>query len=199
MQCAICGADAWYVCGRSGRPVCVRHSRIEIVSRLSFGSSDGLAVREASDGDCGRIREIANYFWGEERVACLGKEYDIGTLPAYVVHAGGKIAGLLSYALDAESLIIVMLNVLPGYQGLGAGKMLLDAVKEKAAVESRTTVLVTTSNDDLPAMYFYQKNGFQIYEIMPDLLVEHHGGVEVGFAGIQIRDEVRLRFSMTAE
>lgn len=193
MQCAICGADAWYVCGRSGRPVCLQHSRIEVVSRLSFGSSEGLSVSEASPADYERIGQVAEYFWNGTRVARFDKEYDILGLPAYVVSANGHPAGALSYALEPESLVIVMLDVLPGHQGLGAGTMLLGAAKEKASAEKRSSVLVATSNDDLPAIYFYQKNGFQIYEVKSGQIAEHHSELQVGFAGIPVRDEIRLR------
>lgn len=194
MQCAICGADAWYVCGRSGRPVCPQHSRIEVVSRLSFGSSGSLSVREASPSDYEKIGELAEYFWDTGKVTCFDKEYDVLKLPAYVVSANEHVSGVLSYSLEQESLIIVMLDVLPGYQGLGGGRMLLDAAKEKAAAEKKGAVLVCTSNDDLPAIYFYQKNGFQMYEVKPNWIAEHHGELQVGFAGIPCRDEICLRY-----
>lgn len=195
MQCTICGGDAWYVCGRSGRPVCPQHSRIEVVSRLSFGSSDGLHVREATPSDYQRIGEVAEYFWGETDVVCFDKQYNILKLPAYVVSAyhHNHLTGLLSYSLEPDSLVIVMLDVLPGYQGLGAGKMLVDAAKKKAESEGKEHIVVATSNDDVPAMYFYQRNGFQLYEVKPDLVTEHHGEVQVGFGGIPVRDELRLR------
>lgn len=193
MECAICGADAWYVCGRSGRPVCPQHSRVEVVSRLSFGSSDSLSVRPAEASDEEDIRRLAEYFWGETRVACLDKEYDILDLPAYVMTAGNGISGVLSYAAEDGSLAVVMLEVMPGFQGLGAGRMLLDALKEKAASEKKDRVFAWTSNDDLAGLYFYQKNGFQICDVKPNRVAECHGGLLVGFAGIPCRDEIRLR------
>jgi GNAT superfamily N-acetyltransferase len=196
MHCAICGADAWYVCGRSGRPVCPQHSRIEVVSRLSFGSSDNLSVREASKDDYQKIIKLAEYFWNESQVVCFDKEYDIQELPAYVVSANDHVSGVLSYALEPKPLIVVMLSVLPGYQGLGAGRMLLDAAKERASSEKKSEILVSTSNDDLPAIYFYQKNGFHIYEIKTDEVARHHGNLEVGFAGIPCRDAIRLRYQV---
>lgn len=197
MQCAICGADAWYVCGRSGRPVCPQHSRIEVVSRLSFGSSDSISVREALPCDYEKIGEVADYFWGKSRVVCFDREYDVLELPAYVVAAGQHLAGVLSYSLEPESLVVVMLDMLPGYQGLGAGRMLLDMAKQKASAEKKSTILVSASNDDLPGIYFYQKNGFQIYEVKPNRIAENHGRLQVGFAGIPCRDEIRLRFGIT--
>lgn len=193
MHCTICGADARHVCGRSGRPVCSQHSRIEVVSRLSFGSSGNLSVREASPSDYEKIGQLAEYFWGKSQINRFDKEYDILNLPAYVVSANDHVSGVLSYALEPESIVIATLDVLPGYQGLGAGRMLLDSVKGKASEENTAEILVSTSNDDLPAIYFYLKNGFQIYEVTPNRIAENLGGLHVGFAGIPSQDELRLR------
>jgi len=196
MQCSICGNDAWYVCGRTGRPVCPQHSRIEVVSRVSFGLSGSLSVREASSSDYKTIGQLAQYFWDKPSVTRFGKEYDVLKLPAYVVSASDHVAGVLSYSLETECLSVVMLNVLPGYQGLGGGKMLLDAAKEKASAEKKSTILASISNDDLPSLYFYQRNGFQIYEVKPERTVERQGKLHVGFAGIPSRDEIFLCFKV---
>jgi len=152
-------------------------------------------VREATPSDYQRIGEVAEYFGSQTKIVCLDKPYNVLKLPAYVVsaHHRDHLTGLLSYALEPDSLVIVVLDVLPGYQGLGAGKMLVDAAKKKAESEGKKHILVTTSNDDLPAMYFYQRNGFQVYEVKPNLVAEHHGEVQVGFGGIPVRDELRLR------
>jgi len=193
MICEICGAEAWYVCGRNGRPVCPRHSRIEVVSKLSFGSSDGYEVREATGSDMIEIKKLAEYFREGTVFNHLGKEYDITTLPSYVVMANNHFAGALSYSLEGDALVIVLFNVLPGYQGLGAGKSLMETAKEKAIEEGKSTILSAVSNDDLPLIYFYQRNGFQIIGVNTDAVANRHE-VQVGFGGIPRRDEICLRW-----
>ena len=111
-----------------------------------------------------------------------------------MVNANDHLSGVLIYAVEPGFLAVAKLDVLPGYQGLGAGKMLIDAVKAKAADGGDTAVLAYASNDDLPAIYFYQRNGFQIYEVKPNLVAERLGTLKVGFAGIPYRDEIRLRW-----
>jgi len=54
-------------------------------------------------------------------------------------------------------------------------------------------VVVATSNDDLPALALYQRCGFQLYEVATGSIEEYHGGPLPGFAGLIIRDELRLR------
>ena len=51
-------------------------------------------------------------------------------------------------------------------------------------------VIVATTNDNLPSLYFYQRHGYRVCEWLRDTL-EHHVPA-VGFAGIPIRDEIRL-------
>jgi len=57
---------------------------------------------------------------------------------------------------------------------------------------SKRRLLVSTSNDDLPALAFYQKLGFQIFEVKPNVIAGKHGQLLAGTGGIPIRDEIRL-------
>jgi len=194
MLCDICGAEAWYVCGNSGRPVCPQHSRIEIVSRLSFGSSDGMVVREADNSDYAKIKELEDYLRKCACITQIDKNYNLAESPALVINANNHFAGVLSYFLEGDALVIGLLNVMPGHQGLGAGKMLLEAAKAKVTKDGHSCILITTSNDDLPSIYFFQRNGFRIYEVKPNLMAERNGELRVGFGGIPCLDEIRLRW-----
>lgn len=193
MRCSICGADAWFVCGRSGRPICTEHARIEVVSRLSFGASDSFSVKPATSDDYPKIKELAEYFSVKTLRNSFGSQYDLLKLPAIVARTNSHDAGVLSYALEDDCLVIVMLGVLPGYQGLGVGRLLLESAIQRAASEGLHEIRVAISNDDLPAMYFYQKNGFRVYEVVSDEVANANGDVRVGFAGIPCCDEIHLR------
>jgi len=45
----------------------------------------------------------------------------------------------------------------------------------------------------LPALAFYQKLGFQVFEVKPDAVAEKHGKIVEGIGGLPVRDELRLR------
>ncbi|MBN1955127.1 MAG: GNAT family N-acetyltransferase, partial [Anaerolineae bacterium] len=102
--------------------------------------------------------------------------------------------GLASYAVESgwNAVVLVMLNVLPACQGRNGGGRLIAAVVDEAARLRRARVLVATSNDDLLALAFYQRHGFHFVELLPGAIVKHHGGELAGFAGIPVRDEIRL-------
>jgi GNAT superfamily N-acetyltransferase len=161
---------------------------------LSFGSSDSLAVRESTSSDRQDIRKLSDHFRHAPSVTLFDKTYDIAELPGYVANANSHMAGVLSYAVEDDALVIASMDVLPGYQGLGAGMMLVEAAKAKAAAEGRKIVRAAVSNDDLPAMYFYQRNGFRVYDVKPNLVAARHEEPEVGFGGIPARDEIRLQW-----
>jgi ribosomal protein S18 acetylase RimI-like enzyme len=87
----------------------------------------------------------------------------------------------------------VALGVLPQYQGSGVGKSLIEKVEDEAKKLRKNRLLVSTSNDDLPALTFYQSLDFQIYEVKPNVIAEKHGRILKGIGGLPIRDELRLQ------
>ena len=193
MKCALCEEKAQYRCARTGKYVCPEHARFEVVARRERGREESLLIRAATARDLTRIEELALYFWGETEVDCFDRTYNVLQLPAYVACANEEVVGLLSYAIEGEELVIVMLNVLPEYQGHGAGRSLLQAAIEEARRHGLSRILVTTSNDDLPALYLYQSCGFAIFEVVPGRIAKHHGEEIAGFGGIGVRDEIRLQ------
>lgn len=85
------------------------------------------------------------------------------------------------------------LGVLPESQGGGVGERLVEKVEAEAKRTRKSKLLVSTSNDDLPALAFYQSIGFQIYEVRPNIIAKKHGETPEGIGGLPIRDELRLQ------
>jgi ribosomal protein S18 acetylase RimI-like enzyme len=74
----------------------------------------------------------------------------------------------------------------------------LDAVSTEAGRRDLARILVITTNDDLPALALYQRYGFRIIEILAGRVAADHGGAFAGFAGIPVRDEIRLEYQLSA-
>lgn len=121
------------------------------------------------------------------------RTFDVAELSTYVAKAHDEIVGFISFAEDNDSLIVVATAVKPKYQGSGVGKSLIRKVEAEARKTGKKTLLVSTSNDDLPALAFYQSTGFRIYEIKPNAIAEKHGEILSGISGLLIKDEIRLR------
>jgi ribosomal protein S18 acetylase RimI-like enzyme len=86
---------------------------------------------------------------------------------------------------------------LPKHQCSGVGKRLLERVENEAVKMRKKRLLVSTSNDDLPALAFYQTIGFQIYEVKPNVIAQKHGEIQRGIGGLPIRDELRLQKNLS--
>jgi ribosomal protein S18 acetylase RimI-like enzyme len=167
------------------------------------GSS--LSIRQATPADHPRLEELALYFWDETVVDCFDRRYDVMACPAFLACDAGEIVGVASFALEEArgAAVLVMLHVLPDYQGRGGGRSLVDAVCNEARERGLARVLVATTNDDLPALSLYQRCGFHITGIETGRVAADHAregrlaGCELtGFAGIPVRDEVRLEIRL---
>lgn len=195
-HCAVCGANAHFRDRASGDYVCQAHARLEVVGPRSDAPRPPLTIRPTTPADRARIAELADDFWGETEVESFDRTYQVDLLPAAAVCDGDEIVSIASYALEGDAVNLVMLNVLPGWQGRGAARDLIAAVKDAARGAGATRLTVTTTNDDLPALSLYQQLGFTITAVLPGKLVEHHGGIELGFAGIPVRDEIRMEVAL---
>ena len=194
--CAFCDGKPQYRDRHTGEYICLEHARLGVVAAVERASAQALTIRPAEPGDYGRIRELSHYFWDETDVDCFDQQYDVLACPAFLACAGDQVVGLAAYAVEDNwgAVVLVMLNVLPDFQGRGAGRALLNAVRDTAVARGLRRVVVVTSNDDLPALALYQRYGFQITGIVPGLVADDHGGEFPGFAGIMVRDEIRLAY-----
>jgi len=149
--------------------------------------------KAASEGERKKTQKLVKRFWGEQEQLAFDRRFMVAELPAYVAKAKNDVAGFVSYVKSDDALIIVALGVLPKYQTSGIGKELIKEVENEGIRMHKRRLLVSTSNDDLPALAFYQSLGFQIYEVKPNVIAEKHGAVLQGIGGLPIRDELRLR------
>jgi ribosomal protein S18 acetylase RimI-like enzyme len=151
-------------------------------------------VKEVSSKkDKNEIRDLVKQFWGEEEQLTFATEFNVSKQQAYVARVGKELAGFISLGEKQGNLIVVALGVRPEYQGSGIGKNLIKKAESEARKLQRKKLLVSTSNDDLPALGFYQALGFQIIEVVPNVIAEKHGKILTGIGGLPVRDELRLQ------
>ncbi len=194
--CSYCDGNAAYRDRETGAYLCVQHARLEVVGPRTEPPPPPLTIRSATSADCPYLAELAGYFWGEAEVECFGRRYPLDVLPAYVACDGDEIVGVASYVRNGGAFNLVNLAVLPKWQGRGVAHQLVAQVIETARAEGASRVIVATANDNPLALAFYQRLGFVITSILAGKLLEHHGGVEVGFAGIPVRDEIQLELRL---
>jgi ribosomal protein S18 acetylase RimI-like enzyme len=185
-----------YLCPVDGRALPLAEARMSVTCAEHQPRSEkvGFTVREATSADRRAIEEICDRAWGETEIDVYGKTFDVLASDNMIaVGEDGELVGLISCAMHGGDLAVVVYSVYPQFQGRGVGTALLETAASHAAARSLTAVKAAVSNDDLPLLYFYQRHGFIIAEIVPGLLADRLGYAGIGFAGIPIRDEIRLR------
>lgn len=195
MKCHYCRKEAISKCSVCGQLLCGEHVQLRTIcpecvkkTKLEY-TIEQISSEEKKKEIC----EFVRRFWGEEEQLTFDRRFKVTELPGHVAKLEDKVVGFVSTAEVGEAIIIVALGVLPDYQDLGIGKRLVEQVEEEAVRRKKKKLLVSTSNDDLPALAFYQTLGFQIYEVKPNVIAEKHGKILVGIGKLPIRDELRLQ------
>lgn len=183
-----------YKCTVCGQPLCGKHVQLRtICSECAKKTMLKYTIKRARFGEKKEIGKMVRKFWGEEEQLMFNRTYKVPDLPGFVAKAKNKVVGFVSTADAGNAVIIVALGVLPQYQYSGVGKALMRQVEKDAVQKKKGRLLVSTSNDDLPALAFYQSIGFQIFEVEPNIVAEKHGKILEGIGGLPLRDELRLR------
>ena len=149
-------------------------------------------VREAKEDDRRSVEEICDRALGETEIDTYGETHDVLDGLNLIAEAGDGLPGLLSLTHDRGALLVVLLSVYPDYQGKGLGAALMKAAVAYARERSLPFIRVGVSNDDIPLLYFYQRHGFVIEDIVVGVLADDSETAVAGFSGIPSRDEVRL-------
>ena len=141
-------------------------------------------------------------------VAILVSLDEIGRPLQYDISAGyrGWIAvryedpsGALAYRLHGDALHVVALATDPMWQRSGVGGHLVAEAELIARRLKLRRLVVSTTNNNLPALYFYQRRGYRMTDFVPNSVIMHTGQEVAGFAGIPVRDEVRLEKMIAGE
>jgi len=195
MHCVYCVESAVYKCCLCGKLVCAEHARMgTICPSCTTKTTVKYAVHKAaSNKERETVKELVKRFWGEQEQLTFNRTFLVAELPAYLAKVREDVVGFVSFAGLDNALVIVALGILPRYQNAGIGRRLIEKVEAEAKKLGKKRLLVSTSNDDLPGLAFYQSLGFQIFDVEPNVIAEKHGEVLSGIGGLPIRDELRLQ------
>lgn len=189
-------------CGRCGRFVDWAEARLQVVCGCRpHINLPPVLTRDAADTERDAVLDLFREDVGRTRVATLGTVIDLEGLPTLVAEMeGGSVAGALAWHHHGDVLHIVALATDPMWQRTGVGGHLLAEVEATARRLGASRLVVTASNDNLPALYFYQRRGWTTTAVVVGGMLESFGGEPgVGFAGIPVRDEIRLEKRLPGE
>ena len=132
--------------------------------------------------------------WGSPIILSRGRVHQADGLPGYILWNKDMRMGLVTYHIDGRSCEIVTLDCLA--EGKGIGTALIGALRDRAVDVGCDRLWVITTNDNLPALRLYQKQGFRLTALYPGAVEESRRLKPsiplVGHADIPIRDEIQL-------
>jgi GNAT superfamily N-acetyltransferase len=158
-----------------------------------------IQIQPVSLADRHWIRDFCTRRWGSDRIVARGVLFRVPELPGFLAWKAEIRLGLLTYHIDRTDLEIVTLDSLE--PNLGIGSALIAATINFAQMKGHRRIWLITTNDNTPALRFYQKRGFTIAAI-------HSNAVQksrklkpeipaVGLDGIPIRDEIELEYLLS--
>ena len=153
---------------------------------------------EIQDSERQEVGEFIERHWHSKMVVVRGQSLFPHQEQGLLERREGRLAGLLTYRIVGDTMEVLTLNSILAGQGIGSSLM-LNAI-EKARKRNCRRVCLTTTNDNLRAMGFYQRLGFRITAV-------HVGAVDearrikpeipkVGERGIEIHDEISMELAL---
>ena len=151
-----------------------------------------MTVRPSDESERAAVNDLFHRDFGTTRVSAFDAEHVLADQPTLVALVkDNQLAGALAYRFTEDGLQMLALATDPMWQRAGVGGHLVAEAERLAKEAGRQRAAIVTSNDNLPALYFYQRQHYRIASITPGSLINRAAG-RPGFAGIAVRDEIRL-------
>jgi GNAT superfamily N-acetyltransferase len=153
-----------------------------------------IRIRPIEEGDRPMLAWLVAELWGSEVIAVHGAGLRPAEMGGFIAERSGRTAGLLTYQLVGQTLEIVTLNAIDRRAGIGT--MLIQAAVGKARRFGCHQIRLTTTNDNIDALRFYQRRGFRLAALRPGAVDQARQRKplipRVGDYGIPLRDELDL-------
>jgi GNAT superfamily N-acetyltransferase len=157
-----------------------------------------ITIRRLTQDDLPQLRQFWKESWDAEFVVAHGVIYYPDTLDGFVALDGTDWAGEITYTFAGSDCEIVSLDSLR--EGQGIGTKLIECVLDEARKNHCKRVFLITTNDNLNALGFYQKRGFELVKIYRGAIDETRkikpGISSIGMNNIPLRDEIELEIPL---
>jgi len=153
-----------------------------------------ISVRQLTVDDLPHLRQFWMQHWGGEEMVTRGNIYRPEQLEGFVVEENDQWMGLLTFFIKDNECEVTSLDSL--HDGHGIGTMLLNNAIEEAREKDCRRIFLITTNDNLNALGFYQKRGFELVAVYRGAVNESRkikpGIPLIGANNIPLRDEIEL-------
>lgn len=151
-------------------------------------------IRRLTPEDLPRLRDFWIQHWGAEFVVAHGVVYRPDMLEGFIAEDDDEWVGEITYTFSGDECELVSLDSL--HEGQGIGTKLINAVLEEARQQNSKRLWLITTNDNLHALGFYQRRGFELVKINRGAVNESRmlkpAIPLIGANNIPLRDEIEL-------
>ena len=160
-----------------------------------------MKIRPIDQADRGRVDAFIVRQWYTTQMVVHGQVFDLGSADGFYICDGDEITGLITYRVSGKEMEILSLDSLR--ERRGTGTLLLNAAIGKARDSGLERIMLITTNDNLPALRFYQKRGFDLVRIHRNAL-EQARKIKpeiplTGMDSIPLRHEIELEMMLKEE
>lgn len=155
-------------------------------------------IRRIEDADREAVAGLLRTRWAGPLIVTRGEAHVASALPGFIAEEGDRLVGVATLSRDGDALQVVSLDAVVGERGIGSA--LLEAVLAEAKAQGVRRVWLCTTNDNLPALRFWQRRGFRLVALYPGAIERARALKpqipEVGHLGIPLRDELELEVTL---
>ena len=153
-----------------------------------------MMIRQIDQADRKQIDAFIVRRWYTMQMVVHGERIDLGSADGFYTCDGNEITGLITFRAREKEMEILSIDSL--HERRGNGTALLNAATEEARNSGLERIMLMTTNDNLPALRFYQKRGFDLVRIHRNVL-EQARKIKpeiplTGMDGIPLRHEIEL-------
>ena len=158
------------------------------------GVQEQMMIRPIDQADRKQVDAFIVRYWYTMQMVVHGESFDLGSADGFYSCDRNEITGLITYRVSGKEMEILSLDSL--HERRGTGTALLNAATEKARDSALERIMLITTNDNLPALRFYQKRGFDLVRIRRSAL-EQARKIKpeiplIGMDGIPLKHEIEL-------
>lgn len=159
-------------------------------------------IRTIQPGDLDFVREQLVRNWQSTRINSLGVWHDAEKLPGFVATTpdGQRRLGLLTHTPPEAGGGCEVITLSSSAEGGGVGSRLLESAVHAARAAGCVRVYLTTTNDNIHAIGFYQKRGWSLVAVHRDAMTIARRIKPsiplIGMNGIPLRDEIEIELRL---
>ncbi len=158
-----------------------------------------MEIERISERNRREINRFIKDHWFSTEMVVRGQMIDMAALDGFVMYDNSAIVGLITYRITGQECEIMSLNSIKENKGIGTA-LIHEAVRYAKERKCEIIKLITT-NDNINAIRFYQKFGFDIVRFYRNAMEEARmlkpSIPIIGENGIPLRHEIEFEMDIS--